>query len=143
MYTRVAAAWVGFVVARVGLVVEKSIPKAAEVGPARTWVGRYAEHIASTVAWFVVTVARFDLAIFVVDLAVVAVDLAVGSFSLAIARIALSARKVSLVETKVVHVVVEDILVVARVLEKCPKIFRTESGHNHPRRWTSQAESTA
>jgi len=50
MYTRVATALVGFYVARVDLAVEKFVPRVIEVGSARVWVERYAEHIASVAA---------------------------------------------------------------------------------------------
>ena len=82
----------------------------------RTWIERCAEHIASATTWFVATAAR-------VDLAFVAVDFAAGSFSLVVAWISLAAKKVTLV-------VVDVVLVVARVLEQCPENYQTESGYS-------------
>ena len=102
----------------------------ADVGPVRTWVGRFMEHIAYAAAWFAATVAR-------VDPAIVAVDLAMGSISLVVARIALATTMVALVVAKVVLVVVEVVLAIARVLEQCPENFQTESIHIHPGKWTS------
>lgn len=68
MYTRVVAALVGFSIARVDLAVSKFVPGAVEVCPARTWVERCAEHIASDVVWLVATVVRIDLAVVAIDL---------------------------------------------------------------------------
>jgi len=70
MYKRVAAALVGFVVARVDLAVAKFVPRAVEVGPVRVWVERYAKHIASAIAQPTATIGRTDLAIVAGDLAV-------------------------------------------------------------------------
>ena len=50
MYTRVAAARVGFAAARVGLAATKFVPGAAEFGPAKTWTERFAKHTASIAA---------------------------------------------------------------------------------------------
>ena len=69
MYTRVVAAQLGFVAARVDLAVAKFIPGAAEVGPVRVWVERYAKHIASTVARLVATIVRIGLTVVARDLA--------------------------------------------------------------------------
>jgi len=103
MYTSVVVARVGFAATRVGLAVEKFVPGVAEVSPARTWAGRFAEHIASVDVQFATTIARFSLAI-------VVVDLVVGSFALVVAWIAVAATKVALAITKVSFAV-------ARVLE--------------------------
>lgn len=66
---RVDAALVGFVVARVDLAVTKFDLGVGEVGPARVWVERCANHIASVTAWLAAIVVRIDLAIVVGDLA--------------------------------------------------------------------------
>jgi len=69
MYTRVAAALVGFAVARVELVVTKFVLGSVEVGPARVWVERCAEHITSVAALLAATIVRIDLVVVVGDLA--------------------------------------------------------------------------
>lgn len=79
MYTRVVAALVSFVVARVDLAVANFFPGATEVGLARTWVEKCSEHIASAATQFAASVTR-------VDLAIVAVDLNARSFSLVVAQ---------------------------------------------------------
>jgi len=71
-YTRVAAAWVGFSVARIDLAVAKFVPGFAEVGPARVWA---AEHIAFAVVWPATTIVRIDLVVVADDLVVVVGDL--------------------------------------------------------------------
>lgn len=67
--------------------------------------------------------------------AVVAVDLAAISSAFTVAWTTIATTKVALVTAEVV-------LVVARVLEQCPKKFQTESGHSHPKKWMSKAERT-
>jgi len=69
MYTRVASAQVGFVVARADIAVAKFGPGLAKVGPETVWVERYEEHITSVVAWPAAIVTRIDLAVVVGDLA--------------------------------------------------------------------------
>ena len=69
MYTRVAATRFGFVVPSADLAVAKFAPRAAEVGLARVWVERYAEHTASAVAQLAATVERTDLVVVASDLA--------------------------------------------------------------------------
>ena len=70
MYTRVATTMVGFYVSRVDLAVAKFVPRLAEVGSARVWVERCAEHITSIAVWLATTVLRIDNAVVACDLAV-------------------------------------------------------------------------
>ena len=72
------------------------------------------------------TVGRFDLA-------VIAGDLVSGEYSLVVAWKSLAATKVSLAITKASLVVGKAILAVARVLEQCPRNYRTKSSHGHAR----------
>ena len=48
--------------------VAKFVPEAAKVGPARVWVERYAEHIASTAMQPVATIERTDHVVVAGDL---------------------------------------------------------------------------
>ena len=67
MYTRVAAARVGFAVAR-ALAAAKFVPGVTGVGPTRVWVEKYADHIASTTARPAATIERIDLVVVASDL---------------------------------------------------------------------------